>query len=198
MFWACLFSKNFEPCLFSNRRLLSREYGILSFERFCVFDLLWWLGKEKRYHLHHQINELCNLFYSTSYVRNLDWPFSKSLENYHSIKWSRTFNIIWLWKKNTFKLVYGFEVSNFWPRATLKGLKRSFVVVVLVLGVETWVKNVPNQTKIVQGKKNCASMAQYSIKLPWLPCMALSDRATLGPLAFYRRFLGENWFYRNA
>ena len=28
MFWACLFLKIFEPCLFSNRRLLSREYGI--------------------------------------------------------------------------------------------------------------------------------------------------------------------------
>ena len=31
MFWACLFSKIFEPCLFSNRRLLSREYGIYEF-----------------------------------------------------------------------------------------------------------------------------------------------------------------------
>ena len=28
MFWACLFSKMFELCLFLNRRLLSREYGI--------------------------------------------------------------------------------------------------------------------------------------------------------------------------
>ena len=28
MFWACLFSKIFEPCLFSNGRLLPREYGI--------------------------------------------------------------------------------------------------------------------------------------------------------------------------
>ena len=27
MFWACLFSKIFEPCVFSNRRLLSLEYG---------------------------------------------------------------------------------------------------------------------------------------------------------------------------
>ena len=45
----------------------------------------------------------------------------------------------------------------FWPRATLKGPKRSFVVVVLVvvlvLGVETWAKNVTNVTKNVSKHK---------------------------------------------
>ena len=48
------------------------------------------------------------------------------------------------------------NISNFWPRATLKGPKRSFVDVVLlgVETVETWVKNVPNGTKRVQGTKN--------------------------------------------
>ena len=40
----------------------------------------------------------------------------------------------------------------------LKGLKRSFVVVVVVvLGVvETWVKNALDGTKNVQGNKKCA------------------------------------------
>ena len=43
----------------------------------------------------------------------------------------------------------------------LKGPKRSFVVVVVllvlvVLGVESSSKNVPNGTKIVQGNKKCA------------------------------------------
>ena len=41
----------------------------------------------------------------------------------------------------------------------LKGPKRSFVVVVVlvvvVLGVESSSKNVPNGTKIVQGNKKC-------------------------------------------
>ena len=32
MFWVCLFSKIFEPCLFSNGRLLSREYGKQNFD----------------------------------------------------------------------------------------------------------------------------------------------------------------------
>ena len=64
----------------------------------------------------------------------------------------------------------------------LKGPKRSFVVVVLVLGVETWVKNALNGTKNVrkqnllqieqkmcmgtknvQGNKKCASVAHYGI-----------------------------------
>ena len=46
----------------------------------------------------------------------------------------------------------------FWPRAALKGPKRSFVVVlvvlVVVLGVvETWVKNVTKVTKNVCKQK---------------------------------------------
>ena len=43
---------------------------------------------------------------------------------------------------------------SFWPRATLKGPKRSFDVVVLILvlvGVgETWTKNIPYRTKNVR------------------------------------------------
>ena len=67
------------------------------------------------------------------------------------------------------------KMHHFWPRATLKGPKRSFVVVLLVvlLGVETCLKNVPNWTKIVQGNKKSASVAHYGIELPCLPCMAL-------------------------
>ena len=34
-------------------------------------------------------------------------------------------------------------------------------------------KNVPNQTKIVQGNKQCAFVADCGIELPCLPCMAL-------------------------
>ena len=37
-----------------------------------------------------------------------------------------------------------------WPRTLLKGPKRSFVVVFLVVGVETWAKNVPSGTKNVR------------------------------------------------
>ena len=33
-FWACLFSKKFESCLFSKRRLLSREYGTFLIQYF--------------------------------------------------------------------------------------------------------------------------------------------------------------------
>ena len=36
IFRACLFSKIFEPCLFSNGRLLSREYGMIYFPRKCL------------------------------------------------------------------------------------------------------------------------------------------------------------------
>ena len=36
MFWACLFSKIFEPCLFSNGRLLSREYGTQKANHFVI------------------------------------------------------------------------------------------------------------------------------------------------------------------
>ena len=45
---------------------------------------------------------------------------------------------------------------NFWPRALLKGPKRSFVVVVVLLiiivvvGVETWVRNSTNGSKNVR------------------------------------------------
>ena len=59
--------------------------------------------------------------------------------------------------------------NNFWPRATLKGPKRSFVLLLLLAGVESSLKNVPNQTKqilreqkmckqtnYVQGNKKCA------------------------------------------
>ena len=43
--------------------------------------------------------------------------------------------------------------SDSWPRALLKGPKRSFVVL-LVVGVETWVKNVLNGTNVfVRTKK---------------------------------------------
>ena len=88
-------------------------------------------------------------------------------------------------------------VQYFWPRATLKGPKGSFFVVLLlfvVLGVETRIKS---GTKIVQGNKNvqankkCAKgtknvllsqnkdrkghmrVAHYGIELLWLRCMAL-------------------------
>ena len=40
----------------------------------------------------------------------------------------------------------------FWPRAMLKGHKRSFVVV--VLGVKSWAKNVPKRTKNVLVSQN--------------------------------------------
>ena len=49
--------------------------------------------------------------------------------------------------------------KTFWPRALLKGPKRSFVVlvlVVLVVGVETFCLNVLNGTKSVQANKKCA------------------------------------------
>ena len=45
-----------------------------------------------------------------------------------------------------------------WPRATLKGPERSFVVllVLVLVGVESSSKNALNQTKIVQGNKKYA------------------------------------------
>ena len=60
------------------------------------------------------------------------------------------------------------SLIRFWLRATLKGPKKSFVV---VLGVETWVRNVSNRTKIVQGNKKCASVAYYGTEFPCLPCI---------------------------
>ena len=59
------------------------------------------------------------------------------------------------------------------PQATLKGPKRSIVDVLLVVGVESSSKNLPNRTKIVQGNKKRASVAHYGIELLCLPCMAL-------------------------
>ena len=53
----------------------------------------------------------------------------------------------------------------FLPRAMLKGPKRSFVVLVLVvvvLGVESSSKNVPNGTKIVQENKKCSYHSKRS------------------------------------
>ena len=47
-----------------------------------------------------------------------------------------------------FRLTTIFQLS-FWPRALLKGPKRSFVVLVLVLGVESSSKNVTNGTNSV-------------------------------------------------
>ena len=44
------------------------------------------------------------------------------------------------------------QFLHFWPRATLKGPKRSFVLVLVVLGVETWVKN--GTTNVTKGTKN--------------------------------------------
>ena len=69
-----------------------------------------------------------------------------------------------------------FQIITFCPRATLKALKgskRSFVFVLLLLGVETWMKKVPNRIKIVQGNKKCASVAHHGIELPCLAYMAL-------------------------
>ena len=43
---------------------------------------------------------------------------------------------------------------DFGPRATLKGPKKGFVVVVVVVGVESSSKNAPNRTKNVPGNKN--------------------------------------------
>ena len=42
MFWASLFSKIFEPCLFSNGRLLSREYGILVLYGFLLYCMVFY------------------------------------------------------------------------------------------------------------------------------------------------------------
>ena len=58
---------------------------------------------------------------------------------------------------------------HFWPRATLKGPKRSFVVVVLVVlvvGVETWAKNVR------QWKSGLVQLSMTLFDLFW-SCMVL-------------------------
>ena len=70
-------------------------------------------------------------------------------------------------------------MSLFWPRATLKGPKRSFVVVildVLLLGVKTWLKNVPNWTKMCFCGKSwywIAVFALYGLMWPYMPLCGL-------------------------
>ena len=49
-------------------------------------------------------------------------------------------------------------------------------------------KNVPNRTKIVQGKKIFASVAHYGIELPCLICMAIC-----GLIWPYVAFCGCMW-----
>ena len=56
-------------------------------------------------------------------------------------------------------------LSRFWPRAMLKGPKRSFVVVVLVLGVESWLKtkvtiNISKQINVTEVTKNLTKVAK--------------------------------------
>ena len=69
-------------------------------------------------------------------------------------------------------------VKVFWLRATLKGPKRSFVVVVILvlLGVETWAKSFPNGAKMFSsGTKNAHECRTYMelYGLVW-PCVAFS------------------------
>ena len=62
----------------------------------------------------------------------------------------------------------------FWPRALLKGPKRSFVVRVLVPvpGVESKAKDFRNCTKIVQGNKKCSlSLLWYILVLNYRVCL---------------------------
>ena len=68
-----------------------------------------------------------------------------------------------IWQNNVFsrshrsKFIQEFiTLSVFLPQAMLKGPIRSFVVVDLVVGVESSSKNVPNRTTNVQGNKKCA------------------------------------------
>ena len=62
-----------------------------------------------------------------------------------------------------------------WPR----------VVDLVLLGVETWVKNVPNRTKIVQGNKNVLlwhiMVQNWCACLLW-PCMALCSHVIMNDL----------------
>ena len=65
---------------------------------------------------------------------------------------------------------------TFWPRATLKGPKRSFVVVVLLLGLETWVKN--GTKNVMKGTKNVRERVSHFLSFFCRisrPCMAFSD-----------------------
>ena len=66
-------------------------------------------------------------------------------------------------------------VKVFWLRATLKGPKRSFVVVVILvlLGVETWAKSFPNGAKMFSsGTKNAHEWMQNLYGNVW-PRVAL-------------------------
>ena len=67
---------------------------------------------------------------------------------------------------------------TFWPRATLRGPKRSFVivgVVIYVAGVEKWVKNVQNgkkcarEQKNVQENKKCAGNKKRALETKNVP-----------------------------
>ena len=51
--------------------------------------------------------------------------------------------------KFTVPICRQFSESYFWPRATLKGPKRSFVVLLVIVGVEKWLKDDTNETKNV-------------------------------------------------
>ena len=56
--------------------------------------------------------------------------------------------------KSPFMMIVCFQ--SFWPRATLKGPKKTFVVVfVVVLGVESISKNVPGNKKCFREQKMC-------------------------------------------
>ena len=80
---------------------------------------------------------------------------------------------------------------NFWPRAPLKGPKRSFVV--LVLSMETQVKNVPNWTKIVQENKKCASVIRL-IQARCLEHIPKAGNLELGLIRCYCRPNKEPYF----
>ena len=54
------------------------------------------------------------------------------------------------WKQSFQSSIVITDLCCFWQRAPLKGPKRSFVVlVILVVGMETWAKNVTKRTKNV-------------------------------------------------
>ena len=85
----------------------------------------------------------------------------------------------------------------------LKGPKRSFVVLVVLLvvvvGVESSSKNVPNRTKIVQRKKKRAYVAHYGIELSLFLCVAVYGRvwvcmAVYGPVWSFLAVIDPNSF----
>ena len=101
----------------------------------------------------------------------------------------------------------GFEKDlGFWPRATLKGPKRSFIVVILVLVVLVGVESSIKIQKLCMGTKKCSCKSKwrsyssncngskvlssyYGIEWPCLPCMSLCGLewpyvASYGLLAF--------------